>query len=440
MSPDQMKGPLDALQAQLRDALEAHASALTQQYDQALADAKRDAAAEAKRDAAAEAERAAALRIETLKSELRAEWTARLEKEVAAARAEAERRLVAETMKARVEAEQQAAESTSGLREELEHALAAERQRAEAQLLEERRRGEAAIANERERGAAEIASVRTEAARAAETAAAAARAAIPETPPAPASPPSLERLLDGLRTIDRAQTLTQVLDALLKEAARSAPRAIAFLVSGDRVRGWKAAGFEPLDPQQIDNPITGTGLLAAAAKTGEPVTSGQDRPAPSFAALPADRVGLAIPLVVGGHTVAVLYADNAGADETAGWAETIQVLARHAAAALSLVTALRTLQTLTRGNGPADGAEADDQGAKRYARLLVSEIKLYNEGAVRVGRQKRDLLQRLGPEIERARRLYEQRIPADVPARATYFQQELVQTLADGDAALLGNA
>ena len=98
----------------------------------------------------------------------------------------------------------------------------------------------------------------------------------------------------------------------------------------------------------------------------------------------------------------------------------------------------RTLQTLTKGNGAADAADADDQGAKRYARLLVSEIKLYNEAAVRVGRQKRDLLQRLRPEIERARRLYEERIPADVGARAAYFQQELVQTLADGDAGLLG--
>ncbi len=47
------------------------------------------------------------------------------------------------------------------------------------------------------------------------------------------------------------------------------------------------------------------------------------------------------------------------------------------------------------------GAE-DDSSARRYARLLVSEIKLYNEAAVRTGREKRDLLNRLAPEIERA--------------------------------------
>ena len=73
-------------------------------------------------------------------------------------------------------------------------------------------------------------------------------------------------------------------------------------------------------------------------------------------------------------------------------------------------------------------------------RLLVSEIKLYNENAVRAGREKRDLLSRLRPEIERARRLYEERVPPTIVARAAYFHDELVHTLADGDAALLGSA
>ena len=69
----------------------------------------------------------------------------------------------------------------------------------------------------------------------------------------------------------------------------------------------------------------------------------------------------------------------------------------------------------------------------------MSEIKLYNEAAVQVGRQKRDLLERLKPEIERARKLYSQRISPNVDARGALFQQELVQTLADGDPSLLGN-
>jgi hypothetical protein len=58
---------------------------------------------------------------------------------------------------------------------------------------------------------------------------------------------------------------------------------------------------------------------------------------------------------------------------------------------------------------------------------------------VRAGRQQRDLMQRLRAEIDRALRLYEERVPPAVGGRHVYFQQELVQTLADGDAALLGS-
>jgi hypothetical protein len=149
----------------------------------------------------------------------------------------------------------------------------------------------------------------------------------------------------------------------------------------------------------------------------------------------------------------VLYADDASAPEPeapASWPEAIQVLASHASACLSQITAVRTTQAMHQmaaasgakslAGGSATGAPAgeEDSSARRYARLLVSEIKLYNEAAVRTGREKRDLLNRLGPEIERARRLYEERVSTAVGARAAYFQQELVHTLADGDAALLG--
>jgi hypothetical protein len=65
---------------------------------------------------------------------------------------------------------------------------------------------------------------------------------------------------------------------------------------------------------------------------------------------------------------------------------------------------------------------------------------LYNEAAVRLGREKRDLLVRLKPEIDRARKLYEQRISSSIDSRSALFQQELIQTLADGDAALLGGS
>jgi hypothetical protein len=82
----------------------------------------------------------------------------------------------------------------------------------------------------------------------------------------------------------------------------------------------------------------------------------------------------------------------------------------------------------------------EDASALRYARLLISEIKLYNEDAVNEGRRDGNLQERLGPEIARARRLYEERIPSEVRSRADHFGQELVRTLANGDPRLLGQA
>jgi hypothetical protein len=147
----------------------------------------------------------------------------------------------------------------------------------------------------------------------------------------------------------------------------------------------------------------------------------------------------------------VLYVDDASMpdpDAPSSWPEAVQALAAHASACMSQITAVRTAQALQQQlsaaghvrSGPSQPATEDDSSARRYARLLVSEIKLYNEAAVRAGREKRDLLDRLRPEIDRARRLYEARVSPAVGSRAAYFQQELVHTLADGDSALLGGA
>ena len=76
--------------------------------------------------------------------------------------------------------------------------------------------------------------------------------------------------------------------------------------------------------------------------------------------------------------------------------------------------------------------------ARKIARLLVSEIKLYNEAKVAVGRKNKDLYERLKDDIERSRQTYMQRIDPEVAAKSNYFQDELVSTLAEGDAEILG--
>jgi hypothetical protein len=91
---------------------------------------------------------------------------------------------------------------------------------------------------------------------------------------------------------------------------------------------------------------------------------------------------------------------------------------------------------------PAVEVSEEDQklhdDAKRFARLLVSEIKLYNEAQVSAGREHRDLYERLRDDIERSRRMYMERVPNRIHTSTNYFYEELVRTLANGDPTLLG--
>lgn len=76
--------------------------------------------------------------------------------------------------------------------------------------------------------------------------------------------------------------------------------------------------------------------------------------------------------------------------------------------------------------------------ARRFARLLVSEIRLYNEQKVIEGRQTGDIYEQLRDAIDRSREMYEKRVQPDVAAKFDYFHYELVNSLAEGDEEKLG--
>jgi hypothetical protein len=97
---------------------------------------------------------------------------------------------------------------------------------------------------------------------------------------------------------------------------------------------------------------------------------------------------------------------------------------------------------LARGGAAPAGTSADDakkhDEARRFARLLVSEIKLYNEPKVDQGRRNKDLYERLKEDIDRSRQMYDERIAEDVRKVSNYFYDELVRILADNDPTALG--
>ena len=122
-----------------------------------------------------------------------------------------------------------------------------------------------------------------------------------------------------------------------------------------------------------------------------------------------------------------------------GWPELIEVLARHAGRCLEALTTQKTTPKIRTAPGHgcgtgapgaagAAGASAPSTGtsammqitdgvtaaARRTARLLVSDIRLFHEPAVNEGRRHRNLLSRLAPEIEKARQAYNEQVPAGV--------------------------
>lgn len=164
------------------------------------------------------------------------------------------------------------------------------------------------------------------------------------------------RLLESVRGLDGATTLSEVLDALALAVAREVPRAAVLIVRQERLTGWKLSGFGDRDaqPKSIDLGLTDQGVIgraisqtrAVGVDAGDPATT----PPPFAQEGPQGKVaGLAVPVIVGGRVVAVIYGDAgsspAGSEESPAWADAIEILARHGARCLEALTVQKSVTT-----------------------------------------------------------------------------------------------
>jgi hypothetical protein len=116
-------------------------------------------------------------------------------------------------------------------------------------------------------------------------------------------------------------------------------------------------------------------------------------------------------------------------------AEVVEV-ASHAASASAAASAPAAAAD------PFAGMSAEDadthRKAQRFARLLVDEIKLYNQAKVAEGRRNKDLYDRLKEDIEKSRATFQKRYGSTVAASGDYFQKEVLRSLAEDDTAVMG--
>jgi len=183
----------------------------------------------------------------------------------------------------------------------------------------------------------------------------------------------------------------------------------------------------------------GLELLVMAASAWLEVTSLRKQLQTKEVAEPAAR-----PTPVAAQTVSSFSDPFAGhapqhtmtkAEEPEPAAEVVEVAA-HAAAAGAAASAPAAAQD------PFAGMSAEDadthRKAQRFARLLVDEIKLYNQAKVAEGRRHKDLYDRLKDDIEKSRATYQKRYGNTAAASGEYFQKEVVRSLAEDDASVMG--
>jgi hypothetical protein len=239
------------------------------------------------------------------------------------------------------------------LRAESERTLASERQQIEVRLAEDRA-ALAALKDDLHRGIAEERR-KVDARLADEQAALAGLQAEAQGSQAA----TLIRLLDAVRRLDAAPSLSAILEALAQCTLAEASRVAIFIVNGDTLQSWGHFGFAP-GQGAFDIPVHAVDLLTSVLSTQRSAIfraaeADHDPSLPRFMRPPPGHVGLVAPLVVGDQVVAVLYADGAeqGARQgkhagAAVWADEVELIVRHARARLESVTSERTVTALTR--------------------------------------------------------------------------------------------
>lgn len=275
--------------------------------------------------------------------------------------------------------------------------------------------------------------------------------------PAPGASPT-DILNAAAAAIQEATTQAEILRHLLEGEARFAGRVALFVVKGGTISGWQGTGF------QDNELVKGISLNASASLVtraiqgrgpAEGATSEFDAAFVAAVTPPAEDNCLVLPLVVKDKVAALIYADPGTVRGGVLDASALSTLNRWAALWLE-VTALRKASVSSATEEAASAPAVASQPlaaaapvpeesevhrkARRFAKLLVEEIKLYNQAKVIEGKSNRDLYERLKEDIEKSRSTYQKRYGESPVASADYFNQELVRVLADEDASLMGAA
>lgn len=301
-------------------------------------------------------------------------------------------------------------------------------------------------------------------------------------------------------SVGTASAATDVFRSLLEASRSAGPRAAVFLFREGAFRGWgktggdaralrrlKALSIEPSEPWL--KPLSSAEAVRKVMRLDATL-------APEELGIPLDSQVMGVAPRVGGRVVAALVV-HGGADETPWSPAALGILRTIAEIRLELDLLRRRLRPMTAATGPiasaadvAEGGEpaapepvpvaaqaveaapppepepvagADAVGvrggeasltpwltteapepesprheeARRFARLVATDIRLYHEEAILLGRRNRDLARRLAEPIERGRETFERRFSELGVQGRELLRDAYVQVLAGGDPTLI---
>lgn len=298
----------------------------------------------------------------------------------------------------------------------------------------------------------------------------------------------------AVNAIQESATQTDILNSVLDGSTNFAARSILFVMRGDSAVAWNSRGFDELATNDLK-------LNAKKGPVGDALREGSMQRGDADKILgeiiddlgkPVEKQAYLLPMKVREKVPAILYADSGVEKPGRLDSHALQLLVRSAALWLEVVSGRRSPQSaaaesaaateswerpdagvaperiatsavpqhrpgppvapadrveesaaeLTRAPQPApSGTDAEvHKKAKKFAKLLVDEIVLYNKQKVAEGRKHRDLFDRLHDDIEKSRAAYNKRFGSSSAASADYFTKELVANLAENDPAVLGSS
>jgi hypothetical protein len=311
---------------------------------------------------------------------------------------------------------------------------------------------------------------------------------------------SADDLLKVVALIHAGSTQKEILRALLEGTTRYCGRAALFVVKAGSATGWQGRAFEKDNlkdfPLDVRAPAPSR-VLETKVSARSPISEMDSRFISQFGA-PADDQVLLFPLLLKDKIAALVYADggNDGAAKmdaaalellvatTSAWLEVASLrkqaakdgaaesvseappapthsapaysdpfaghAPRHVAPPPAEVAAPVPVMAAPAAAAAAPAPARDEfaemsvqdaevhRKAQRFARLLMDEIKLYNQAKVSEGRKNKDLYDRLKDDIEKSRATYFKRYGHTAAASKDYFAGELIRSLAEDDASLLG--